>query len=88
MVFLRGAMQTVKEYLFPVFCLSCEREGAWICDDCFAMIDITSQLFCPLCHEKTDSGEVCVSCTKKQLRIMLQVQYTKSLAILERAFIR
>jgi len=60
-------MQTVKEYLFPVFCLSCEREGAWICDDCFAMIDITSQLFCPLCHEKTDSGEVCVSCKKKQL---------------------
>jgi len=62
----REVIHTVKEYLFPVFCLSCDKEGTWVCEDCFSRIDITSQLFCPLCHEKTSAGEVCDACTSQQ----------------------
>ncbi|OIO19815.1 MAG: hypothetical protein AUJ37_02090 [Candidatus Magasanikbacteria bacterium CG1_02_41_34] len=64
-------MKTVKDYLFPVFCLSCGIEGFWMCDNCFSFIDITTQLFCPLCHEKTSAGEVCLVCMKKQLTSFL-----------------
>jgi len=51
-----------KEYIFPVFCLSCDAEGRWVCDSCFSTITITPQLFCPVCHASSVAGNACVSC--------------------------
>lgn len=32
-------MEFIKELLFPKFCLNCQREGEYLCQDCFALID-------------------------------------------------
>ena len=55
-------IQTVKEYLFPVFCLSCQAEGSWVCDICMDKIGGHIQLFCPVCHVGTREGRVCEAC--------------------------
>jgi ComF family protein len=33
------------EFLFPKFCLGCRREGTYLCQDCFSLIDILPQTF-------------------------------------------
>ena len=35
--------------LFPQFCLNCDKEGALLCPDCLALIEITDFIFCPFC---------------------------------------
>ncbi len=36
--------------LFPVQCLNCRKEGVYLCSDCFSLIDIAVQRFCPFCR--------------------------------------
>lgn len=31
---LRGVIKTVKDFLFPIFCVSCGCEGIWFCKQC------------------------------------------------------
>lgn len=35
------------ELLFPKFCVNCGRDGAYLCQDCLAMIDISDRIFRP-----------------------------------------
>jgi len=41
---MRKILNTIKNFildiLFPKFCLICNREGKWLCEDCFSLIDI------------------------------------------------
>ncbi len=55
-------LKTVKEYLFPVFCLSCRQEGVWLCGECMGQLDLTPQYVCAVCHADTENGSVCQSC--------------------------
>jgi competence protein ComFC len=55
----------LTNYLFPVFCLACDEEGEWVCDECFRFLQPLVQLFCPICHASTSCGEVCNKCTGK-----------------------
>jgi ComF family protein len=45
-----------KEFLldlfFPKFCLGCKREGAYLCDDCRTLLDISEYNYC-LCDKPT-----------------------------------
>ena len=59
---LKTYIQTAKDYIFPVFCLSCEAEGAWVCEKCVSFLQIEPQLFCPVCHDKSTRGEPCYEC--------------------------
>ncbi len=59
---LKTFYKTVKDYLFPVFCLSCNEERAWVCERCMPLLEVHPQLFCPACHEKTEQGETCARC--------------------------
>lgn len=52
----------LTDRLFPVFCLSCEEEGEWVCDLCRRFLQITPQLFCPVCHVGAERGTVCAEC--------------------------
>lgn len=54
-IMLRGAVQIGKkilaisrDLLFPVFCISCRVEGAWLCPPCLAKLqsEIKPQFFC------------------------------------------
>lgn len=59
---IKTVYKTVKEYLFPVFCLSCDAEGKWVCDSCMQYVQVNIQQFCPRCHKKTERGEACNAC--------------------------
>lgn len=52
----------VQDILFPVFCVSCEQEGVWLCQECFAAVQIVLQSCCPVCHTQTEYGRVCENC--------------------------
>jgi len=38
---LANLREKLKDYLFPVFCLGCKKEGQWICADCVKRIEET-----------------------------------------------
>lgn len=57
-----GVIQTVKDMLFPVFCLGCKREGVWVCAACLADIDRSGVALCPVCHEEQPYGMCCTEC--------------------------
>jgi len=83
MTYLREGIETVKEYLFPVFCLSCQAEGAWICDACIDGVAVDLQLFCPVCHRGTHDGEVCVACAAESslIRHVAMMKYQEDMLI-------
>ena len=39
------------DLLFPKFCLGCQKEGVYLCDDCRALLDISEFDYC-LCENK------------------------------------
>jgi len=68
--------QKTKEFLldlfFPKFCLGCQKEGAYLCDDCRSLLDIAEYNYC-LCDTKpqrlppdSKSGK-CQRCQDKKL---------------------
>lgn len=55
--------KTVLDALFPVFCLSCEREGFWLCRDCLAQMKILDFQVCPACENAVvEKGFLCRPC--------------------------
>jgi ComF family protein len=58
----QGVLETVKDMIFPVFCLGCRREGVLVCDDCLTTIDNTPIALCPVCHESQPFGMCCDGC--------------------------
>ena len=52
----------IKDYVFPVYCLNCKKEGNWLCEKCFTKLDLSGVYCCPVCHKNTEQGEYCLSC--------------------------
>ncbi len=54
------------DILFPRFCLNCQKEGSYLCQDCFSLIDIFQRQYCPFClrPKVVDDGRTCASCEK------------------------
>lgn len=57
-----AALSIFKELLFPVVCLSCEREGAWCCESCLASFSVMEHQRCAVCRHLTVLGETCLAC--------------------------
>ena len=55
-------LNKIKDYIFPVFCLGCKKEGEWLCDKCFEKIDLSGIFDCPVCHKNTEFGVCCLPC--------------------------
>lgn len=52
--------------LFPIHCLSCRKEGSFICEGCFQKIRLLSFQVCPHCEKLiTDKGRLCSFCKKQ-----------------------
>lgn len=61
------AKKAVLDILFPVFCLSCEEPGRWICRKCLFEIKLNERQLCPLCEKTaTYRGELCFSCKERK----------------------
>lgn len=54
------------DILFPIRCVLCRKEGAWVCHSCFSKIRTKDQQLCPICERMiTPGGYVCHSCKRK-----------------------
>ncbi|MFH0791804.1 MAG: ComF family protein [bacterium] len=71
----------ILDLVFPKICFGCGREGAYICDDCVAVIDISRYRYC-LCSKpaKTIEGGKCHFCQSNKLDgILSPVSYETAL---------
>ncbi len=50
------------DLIFPIECLSCGREGNWLCGDCFKKVNLKSKQYCLGCKLENDFGEFCPNC--------------------------
>jgi ComF family protein len=76
--------ENILDILFPKFCINCRKEGSYLCEDCFYLIDIFENCYCPFCQiaKITKNGETCELCKKKyQLDGMLFATSYKSAII-------
>lgn len=63
---LKKLHQFILDTLFPIRCLSCEKEGQWLCDICFGKIIVKDEQHCPVCEKFfTPDGRTCLACKKK-----------------------
>ncbi|PIP24812.1 MAG: hypothetical protein COX34_02210 [Candidatus Nealsonbacteria bacterium CG23_combo_of_CG06-09_8_20_14_all_36_12] len=66
---VKNIFSQIKEFcldlFFPRFCLGCNREGNWLCDDCLATLEIQGQVFCPICLKRVIDFKTCRSCQSK-----------------------
>lgn len=52
--------------LFPISCLSCGKDGVWLCDECLEKIPLRNEQVCPVCEKAiTPEGRTCFECRKK-----------------------
>lgn len=71
-----NSIRNIKDFsldlLFPKFCLGCQKEGSYLCEDCRCLLDISEYNYC-LCNTKPQrlpfnqkSGK-CNRCSDKKL---------------------
>lgn len=56
-------IRTIKDFLFPVFCAECGREGEWWCERCLNRQKFVIVKTCPVCGAPND-GRVCLDCRR------------------------
>ena len=59
---LGGWVQIFKDCLFPIFCLECQQEGQWWCNECLEKSFKSGVMCCPVCHQANINGHVCQNC--------------------------
>lgn len=42
-------LKSLLDIIFPKFCLNCQKEGEFLCEDCQSLIEISEYQFCPFC---------------------------------------
>lgn len=53
----------ILDTLFPIKCISCNKEEKWICQKCFEKIKIKKNQTCPKCFSKNKDGRYCDKCS-------------------------
>lgn len=55
--------EQLLDTLFPLYCLGCEKKGAWLCSVCLGQLPIHLEQRCSFClRHITPYGQVCFSC--------------------------
>ncbi len=68
----------LKEVLFPLFCVMCDKEGSLACDTCIASVTRQSMFSCPVCHTLNADGMCCALCkdTSSIVQVFSPFSYT------------
>ncbi len=53
------------EIIFPRFCINCQKEGLYLCDNCSLFLCEVS-LICPVCQKNSYYGKACLKCRNNQ----------------------
>lgn len=71
----------ILDILFPIECISCNKEGNFLCDNCFLEIELNKSQDCPKCHKKTDLGNFCDECknTSRMKGVIVAATYENDL---------
>lgn len=59
-------MNILEQILFPRFCINCKKEGSFLCEDCFFLIEVMEDIYC-LCDSPRRGKEKCKYCSLKNL---------------------
>ncbi len=56
----------ILDILFPKFCVNCQKEGSYLCPDCFSLIEIFERQYCPFCFpsKAVADGKTCDYCRR------------------------
>ncbi|NQV13539.1 MAG: ComF family protein [Parcubacteria group bacterium] len=73
--------QFLLDIIFPIKCVSCGREGEWVCTACLREIELNRELVCPRCGYASGDGSFCDQCrvTSKMAGIIVAASYEDKL---------
>lgn len=54
--------EKLLDFFYPKFCLVCDKEGVYLCPECFSKIKTFPAPFCPYCQLRSFDGKVCKNC--------------------------
>jgi ComF family protein len=57
------------DLLFPRWCISCGREGDYICSSCRQLLSLITPPVCPRCGRPQSGGMLCLACANWQAEI-------------------
>ena len=58
--------ELILDILFPIYCISCKKEGIWLCEKCLSQIKTKDEHLCPVCEKViTPDGRTCLPCKNK-----------------------
>ncbi len=63
---LAQVKDTILDFFFPPFCVSCRQNGEWICADCLSKRRQESTWQCLVCDQTQDRHAICPACQHKQ----------------------
>ncbi len=59
---LKRLFEKVLSYIFPIECVSCQKEGEYICSACFAQIKLIENFSCFICNQGSFAKGICPKC--------------------------
>jgi len=60
--FFKKIWNFILDLLFPIKCIGCQKEGKFLCDDCFSLIILNKIQNCPRCGKPSIFGRFCKKC--------------------------
>ena len=63
-VFFQRVKNILLDLFFPKFCIGCNTEGTWLCQNCKGEILPVQMQVCPKCNKMSQSGKYCLRCGK------------------------
>ena len=58
------ARDFILDLLFPIECINCNKQGKWLCDECFKKLEVNAKQYCLNCKTENDFGRFCSKCQK------------------------
>ena len=78
---IKNFIQLFLDLVFPRFCLLCNREGVWLCSDCFDKLadNLIIESFCPYCERATIQAAICSLCRRQSNldKLIFSLPYTQ-----------
>ncbi len=59
---MRNIVGLIKDCVFPIYCLGCNKEGEWLCENCLKQICPAGVFCCPVCNQNNSTGLGCRNC--------------------------
>ena len=52
----------ILDFIFPIECLGCGRDGVWLCKKCFRKLEFKAVPYCLHCKSENEFGQFCPAC--------------------------